>query len=89
MAKRGAASLIVAFLLIAVMITLADAHTRAPAATPLICKKAYGVKERETCFAVAQATGLPLKQFLSFNPNINCDNLFIGQWVCLAAVSGA
>jgi len=47
------------------------------------------VKERETCFAVAQATGLPLKQFLSFNPNINCDNLFIGQWVCLAPVSGA
>ena len=89
MAKRGGAALVVAFLLIAVMITLADARPRAPAATPLICKKAYGVKERETCFAVAQATGLPLKQFLSFNPNINCDNLFIGKWVCLAAVSGA
>ena len=88
MAKRGAVALIVAFLLIAV-ITLADAHRPAPAASPLICKKAYGVQERETCFAVAQATGLPLKQFLSFNPNINCDNLFIGQWVCLAAVPGA
>jgi len=88
MARRGAAALMVASLLIAV-ITLADAHRPAPAASPLICKKAYGVQERETCFAVAQATGLPLKQFLSFNPNINCDNLFIGQWVCLAAVPGA
>ena len=88
MAKRGAVALIVAFLLIAV-ITLADAHRPAPAASPLICKKAYGVKQHETCFAVAQATGLPLKQFLLFNPNINCDNLFIGQWVCLAAVPGA
>ena len=88
MARRGAAALMVASLLIAV-ITLADAHRPAPAASPLICKKAYGVQERETCFAVAQATGLPLKQFLSFNPNINCDNLLIGQWVCLAAVPGA
>ncbi|PUZ54465.1 hypothetical protein GQ55_5G134200 [Panicum hallii var. hallii] len=89
MAKRGAAALVVAFLLIAV-ITLADAHAPAPAAaSPLVCKKAYGVKERETCFAVAQATRLTLKQFLSFNPNINCKNLFIGQWVCLAAVLAA
>ena len=59
MAKRGAAALIIAFLLIAVMITLADAHTRAPAATPLICKKAYGVKERETCFAGASYRAAP------------------------------
>jgi hypothetical protein len=34
---------------------------------------------------VAQAAGLTLKQFLGFNPNINCRNLFIGQWVCLDA----
>jgi hypothetical protein len=45
------------------------------------------VKERETCFAVAEATGLSLKKFRSFNPNINCRSLFIGQWVCLDAVS--
>jgi hypothetical protein len=53
----------------------------------LTCNKAYGVKERETCFAVAEATGLSLKKFRSFNPNINCRSLFIGQWVCLDAVS--
>ena len=47
--------------------------------------KVHGVLERETCFAVAQATGLTLKQFLSFNPNIICQKLFIGQWVCLDA----
>ncbi|CAL4954198.1 unnamed protein product [Urochloa decumbens] len=67
-------------------VTLADA---APPASPLICKIAYGIKERETCFAVAQTTGLPLKKFLRFNPNINCNNLFIGQWVCLFAVHAA
>ncbi|RLN24633.1 hypothetical protein C2845_PM07G25080 [Panicum miliaceum] len=82
MANRGTAALVIACLLV-VAVTLADAL---PPASPLVCKKAYGVKERETCFAVAKAVGLSLKKFLRFNPNINCNNLFIGQWVCLAAV---
>ncbi|CAL4961040.1 unnamed protein product [Urochloa decumbens] len=82
MASRGTAALVIVFLLV-VAVTLAGA---APPASPLICKIAYGIKERETCFAVAKATRMPLKKFLRFNPNINCDNLFIGQWVCLSAV---
>ncbi|XP_072149652.1 secreted LysM effector LysM1-like [Setaria viridis] len=82
MANHGTAAIVIAFLLVTV--TLADA---APLGSLLTCTKAYGVKERETCFAVAQATGLTLDQFLSFNPNINCHNLFIGQWVCVAAVT--
>lgn len=82
MAKNyGTAVLVVAFLLIAV--TMANA---AEPVSPLICNQVYGVKEHETCFALAQAFKMPLKQFLRFNPNINCGNLFIGQWVCLAAV---
>ncbi|CAL4947104.1 unnamed protein product [Urochloa decumbens] len=85
MANRGTAALVIAFLLVAA-VTVADA---APPASPLICKIAYGIKERETCFAVAQTTGIPLKKFLRFNPNINCNNLFIGQWVCLHAVHAA
>ena len=80
MANRGSAALTIACLLI-VAVTLADAL---PPTSPLHCKTVYGVQKRETCFAVAQAAGLPLKKFLQFNPNINCNNLFIGQWVCLA-----
>jgi hypothetical protein len=45
----------------------------------------HGVQERETCFTVAQAAGLTLKQFISFNPNIICEKLFIGQWICVDA----
>ncbi|KAF8663910.1 hypothetical protein HU200_055250 [Digitaria exilis] len=86
MAKNhGTAALVVALLLIAV--TLANAAAEPVA--PLICTKPYGVKEHETCFALSQAFGLPLKSFLRFNPNIKCDNLFIGQWVCLAAMRAA
>ncbi|OEL25221.1 hypothetical protein BAE44_0013760 [Dichanthelium oligosanthes] len=59
---------------------------RLPVSPELVCTMVYGVQERhETCFALAQAAGLTLKRFLSFNPNINCKKVFIGQWVCLAA----
>ncbi|CAO2166631.1 unnamed protein product [Urochloa humidicola] len=78
MANRGTAALVIAFLL-AAAVTLAGADL-------LICLKPYGIKENETCFAVAQTTGLGLDTFLRFNPNINCNNLFVGQWVCLNAI---
>nr|CAB3478510.1 unnamed protein product [Digitaria exilis] len=79
--NRGTAALVIMCLLV-VVVTLADAL---PLASPLVCDKVYGVQKHETCFAVAQAEGLSLKKFLRFNPNINCNNLFIGQWVCLHA----
>ncbi|KAF8748388.1 hypothetical protein HU200_012921 [Digitaria exilis] len=79
--NRGTAAVVIMCLLL-VAVTLADAL---PPASPLVCDKVYGVQKHETCFAVAQAEGLSLKKFLRFNPNINCNNLFIGQWICLHA----
>ena len=73
MTNRGSPALTIVCLLI-IAVTLVDAL---PPASPLHCKTVYGVQKRETCFAVAQAAGLPLKKFLQFNPNINCNNLFI------------
>ncbi|OEL18953.1 hypothetical protein BAE44_0020028 [Dichanthelium oligosanthes] len=103
MAKHGAAALLVASLLVAVALAAgADArkplHGKlilpyvakedAAAAVPaLTCSKVHGVQEGETCFSVAQAGGLTQDAFLGFNPNINCQTIFIGQWVCLAATS--
>jgi hypothetical protein len=54
----------------------------------LTCKKVHGVQAGETCFSVGEGTGLTQDQFLSFNPNLCCEKLFIGQWVCLEATSG-
>ncbi|KAF8766123.1 hypothetical protein HU200_007620 [Digitaria exilis] len=53
----------------------------------LTCSEVHAVKVGETCFSIAQAAGLTQDQFLSFNPNINCEKVFIGQWVCIAATS--
>ncbi|CAL4961034.1 unnamed protein product [Urochloa decumbens] len=60
------------------------------AAVPsLSCSKVHGVQEGESCFSVAQGSGLTQDDFLGFNPNINCAKVFIGQWVCLAATPSA
>jgi hypothetical protein len=59
----------------------------APAVPVLTCSTVHGVQEGETCFSVAQGAGLTQDDFLGFNPNINCEKVFIGQWVCLKAAA--
>ncbi|CAO2171683.1 unnamed protein product [Urochloa humidicola] len=98
MANYRAAALLIASLLVAV--SLADARltihhdvhgvlfVNDVAAVPaLSCSTVHGVKKGETCSSVAQAAGLTQDDFLGFNPNINCEKVFVGQWVCLAATS--
>ncbi|XP_062208618.1 uncharacterized protein LOC133910117 [Phragmites australis] len=98
MANHGTAALLIASLLVAVAVADArltvhrDAlggYVAMDAATvpALTCSKVHGVQVGETCLSVAQTAGLTQKQFLGFNPNINCEKVFVGQWVCLAATS--
>ncbi|CAL4947102.1 unnamed protein product [Urochloa decumbens] len=98
MANHRAAALLIASLLVAVAIADArltihhDVHgaffVNDVAAVPaLTCRKVHGVKTGETCSSVAQGAGLTQDDFLGFNPNINCEKVFVGQWVCLAATS--
>ena len=54
----------------------------------LTCKKVHGVQTGETCCSVGEGAGLTQDQFLGFNPNLCCEKLFVGQWVCLEATSG-
>lgn len=52
------------------------------------CSAYYSVKYGDICYTIAQNNGLTLDTFLSFNPNINCYNLQLGQQVCISAGSG-
>ena len=59
-------------------------------ATGIIAKKAtpecdtvVGVESGDTCFDIAQKFQLTTDYFDSINPNLNCDALFVGQWVCV------
>ena len=54
----------------------------------LTCKKVHGVQTGETCCSVGEGAGLTQDQFLGFNPNLCCEKLFVGQWICLEATSG-
>ncbi|KAF5727016.1 hypothetical protein HS088_TW22G00702 [Tripterygium wilfordii] len=49
----------------------------------LQCKEVHGVEDGETCSTIAQGINMDLSEFESFNPNINCDAIFVGQWVCV------
>ncbi|KAG6520793.1 hypothetical protein ZIOFF_017853 [Zingiber officinale] len=46
-----------------------------------ICDNVHGAVEGDTCFAVAQEFNLTHAQFNAINPNINCNKVFIGQWL--------
>ncbi|KAM7490575.1 hypothetical protein LguiA_033496 [Lonicera macranthoides] len=52
-------------------------------AVTVICDAIYGQEEGDTCFSVAQTFNLSLESFLEINPNINCDAIFVGQWLCV------
>ncbi|ONK76321.1 uncharacterized protein A4U43_C03F26370 [Asparagus officinalis] len=51
------------------------------------CEAIHGVKANETCFSVQQVFKLTPGEFGAINPNLVCDKLFIGQWLCVAGSS--
>ncbi|KAF9588324.1 hypothetical protein IFM89_008754 [Coptis chinensis] len=50
------------------------------------CKSVYGVHQGDTCFEIAQQLNMTIEYFNVINPNLNCNKLFIGQWVCVDGV---
>ncbi|WCJ44492.1 hypothetical protein M5689_025157 [Euphorbia peplus] len=47
------------------------------------CDQVYGAEDGDTCTDVATKFDLTLASFLSINPNINCADFFVGQWLCV------
>ncbi|KAF2296244.1 hypothetical protein GH714_037028 [Hevea brasiliensis] len=47
------------------------------------CDSVYGAEDGNTCESVAQKFKLTLEFFTSINPNLNCDDIFVGQWLCI------
>ncbi|KAL0362329.1 UNVERIFIED_CONTAM: hypothetical protein Scaly_1188100 [Sesamum calycinum] len=48
-----------------------------------VCNGVHGAVSGDTCSTVAQEFGLSLQDFMNINPNINCDVIFVGQWLCV------
>nr|CAN82204.1 hypothetical protein VITISV_000174 [Vitis vinifera] len=72
-------------LMLSLLIFVSIAESRilgAKEATPQ-CDAVVGVESGDTCFDIADKLQLTTEFFDSINPNLNCDALFVGQWVCV------
>ncbi|MCD7453676.1 hypothetical protein HAX54_021831, partial [Datura stramonium] len=49
----------------------------------LICSKIYGANIGDTCFSIMQQFSVTTEAFNTFNPNLDCDKMFVGEWICL------
>ncbi|KAI9121241.1 hypothetical protein K1719_008274 [Acacia pycnantha] len=74
-------ALLLSFLLATIF--FAEARPTPNVADP-ICTNIHGVEQGETCTSIAQHFNLDTPHFLQLNPNINCELIFVGQWVCVA-----
>ncbi|KAF5472042.1 hypothetical protein F2P56_008790 [Juglans regia] len=52
-------------------------------AAGILCDLVHGVESGETCSGVVEKFKLNAETFTLINPNLNCDALFVGQWVCI------
>lgn len=47
------------------------------------CTSVVGVKSGDSCFGIAQTYKLTTGFFDYINPNLNCNKLFVGEWICI------
>ncbi|KAL4585508.1 hypothetical protein LXL04_010129 [Taraxacum kok-saghyz] len=60
-----------------------DGVQKAKSAVNVVCNEVVGVAAGEDCSIISQEFKLSLASFLAINPNINCESVFVGQWVCI------
>ncbi|KAI3765575.1 hypothetical protein L2E82_15613 [Cichorium intybus] len=58
-------------------------RSRSTAKPVLVCNEIYGTQVGDTCFSVMAAFHLTTSAFNTFNPNLNCDKVFVGEWLCV------
>ncbi|KAL5730678.1 hypothetical protein ACHQM5_003475 [Ranunculus cassubicifolius] len=76
-------SLILLFaLLIAVSMADASFFERKPPATTTQCNKAFGARLGDSCFSIQQLFKIEPAIFTAINPNLECNKIFPGQWIC-------
>uniref|UniRef100_A0A7N0RF01 LysM domain-containing protein n=1 Tax=Kalanchoe fedtschenkoi TaxID=63787 RepID=A0A7N0RF01_KALFE len=76
-------------LVLSALLIVSGAESRAlgvrfgqPTPTP-DCKKVFGVRPGDTCFEITQLFNLSTTFFELLNPNLVCNGMFVGEWVCV------
>ncbi|KAL1345685.1 hypothetical protein HN51_019401 [Arachis hypogaea] len=83
MAKSTNISIALIFSLLVVTVFTAESRAAPTVAAP-VCSSFHGVEIGETCDTIASRFEMSTADFLQLNPNINCNTMFVGQWVCVA-----
>ncbi|KAL9671839.1 hypothetical protein QQ045_009412 [Rhodiola kirilowii] len=47
------------------------------------CKAVFGVRTGDTCFEITELFNLTTGFFELINPNLVCNKMFVGEWVCV------
>ncbi|KAM3395515.1 hypothetical protein P3S68_004521 [Capsicum galapagoense] len=84
--NKAATSLLLIFLLI---VSISESRISSNGSTMnsiSICNKIYGAQSGDTCVSIIRKFKLTAEGFSSINPNLDCEKIFIGQWLCLDGV---
>lgn len=46
------------------------------------CRRIYAAQAGDTCESIIELFNLTDQDFNSNNPNLNCDKIFVGEWLC-------
>ncbi|XP_070004270.1 secreted LysM effector Lys2-like [Nicotiana sylvestris] len=86
-AKKFYLALFLSFLLIAFDVESRKIDITGKSNATLVCNSTYGAEIGDTCFDVAEKFKLTAVEFGALNPNINCDAIFVGQWLCVDGIT--
>ncbi|GMI93372.1 hypothetical protein HRI_003006500 [Hibiscus trionum] len=92
MAKSNSIAMIINFLsIVALLVAISMVESRGiglpKGENGPSCDQVHGVVTGDTCFDVTNTFNLSTTFFESINPNLNCDSLFVGQWLCVAGTA--
>ncbi|KAL8192518.1 hypothetical protein R6Q57_027703 [Mikania cordata] len=85
MANKTFICMLFVFVLVGIM-TTTNARTISFDFTFPVCTSVVGVKSGDTCFDIAQTFKLSTEFFNSINPNLKCNELFVGEWICIKGI---
>ncbi|OIT36753.1 PREDICTED: lysM domain-containing protein ARB_03442-like [Nicotiana attenuata] len=74
------------FVLLLLLINMAESRNLSSGTgknSALICSKIYGANIGDTCFSIIQNFSVTPEAFTTFNPNLNCNKMFVGEWICI------
>ncbi|KAJ9560667.1 hypothetical protein OSB04_005827 [Centaurea solstitialis] len=53
----------------------------------LVCNSIYGTQVGDTCSSIIEEFQLSATTFNAINPNLNCNVVFVGEWLCLDGIT--